>query len=115
MRIFGREPAVILAFIATVIKLVAAFWIELTADQQAVLNAAAAAIVGLAIAAMVRDGIVAAVLGLAQAALALGIGFGLTISAEDQAVIMAFVGTAVSMFVRTQVVAPQPAPVSVTR
>lgn len=109
MRILGREPAVLLALVATAVRMVAAFWIDLNTDQQAVLNAAASALVGLTIAAIVKDGLVAAVLGLVQAVLALAIGFGLDITAENQAVIMSFTSAIVAMFVRTQVVAPVPA------
>lgn len=106
MRIFGREPAVLLSLVATAIRLIAAFWIDLNSEQQALLNAVATAVVGLIIAMVVRDGLVAAVLGGVQALLALAIGFGLNISAEGQAVIMSFTGAFVAMFVRTQVVAP---------
>lgn len=106
MKLFGREPALILSLAASTIRLLAAFLVELTTEQQAVLNAVVAAAVGLAIAAKVRDGQVAAVLGLVQAVLALAVGFGLEISADNQAVIMSFVGTALAAFVRTQVIAP---------
>lgn len=106
MRIFGREPALWLALIAAAIKLAAAFLVDLTGDQQAVLNAVAAAAVGLIVAGVTRDGVSAAILGLAQALLALTIGFGLDVTAENQAVIMAFVAAAVGMFERTQVTAP---------
>lgn len=107
-KILGREPALILSLVASSIRLLAAFVIDLSADQQAVLNAAAAAVVGLLIAWRVRDGQVAAVLGVVQALLSLGVGFGLHIDAEHQAVIMSFVGTALAAFIRTQVVAPVP-------
>jgi nicotinamide riboside transporter PnuC len=105
-KLLGREPAIWLSLIATTIRLLAAFLVDLTADQQAILNAVAAAAVGLAIAFVVRDGQVAAVLGLVQAVLSLAVGFGLDISAENQAVIMSFVGTVAAAFVRTQVIAP---------
>lgn len=109
MRLLGREPAALLALFATAVRLVAAFWIDLTDEQQAILNAVATALVGLLIAAVVRrDGLIAAILGFVQALLALAIGFGLDLSAESQAVIMSFVGATAAMFVRTQVVAPTP-------
>jgi FtsH-binding integral membrane protein len=109
MKLFGREPAAWAALAAVVIKLVAAFWIHLSADQQSALNAVVAGVLGLIVAFVVRDGIQAAVLGFAQAALALGIGFGLHVAADNQAVIMSFVAVAVGMFVRTQATAPVPA------
>lgn len=105
-KLLGREPAIWLSLIATTIRLIAAFLFELSTDQQAVLNAVAAAGIGVAIALIVRDGQVAAVLGFVQALLSLAVGFGLDISAENQAVVMSFVGTVAAAFVRTQVVAP---------
>lgn len=111
--ILKREPAVWAAFFAAAIKLVAAFLIHLSTDQQSALNAIVAAVIGLVVAFSVRDGIQAAVLGFAQALLALAIGFGLHVTAENQAVVMSFVAVAVGMFVRTQVTA-KTGPVAVT-
>jgi uncharacterized membrane protein len=111
-RIFGREPAAALAFIAVAIKLVAAFGINLTVDQQSVLNAVAATAVGLLVAVSTRDGVAAALYGFAQAALALAVGFGLHWSADQQAVVLSFVSVAVAMFVRTQVTAKVPGAVA---
>ncbi len=108
-KFFGREPAIWLTLFATAVRLVGAFVIDLSADQQAWLNAVATAAASLIVAAMVKDGLVAAILGFAQALLALAVGFGLNIDADGQAVIMSFVGAAVAMFVRTQVIAPVPA------
>lgn len=109
-KIFGRDPAIFLAVIAAAIKLVAAFLIDLTVDQQAVLNTVAAAAVGVAVAYIARrDGQVAALLGFAQAGLAAAVGFGLDMSAEDQAVLLSFVSVVLGMFERTQITAPVPA------
>ncbi|MBQ1047839.1 hypothetical protein KBX50_05120 [Micromonospora sp. C51] len=109
-KLFGREPAIFLALAASVIKLLAAFVIDLSVDQQAVLNTVAAAVVGVLVAFIaVRDGQVAALLGLAQAALAAAVGFGLDMSAEDQAVLLSFVSVVLGMFERTQITAPMPA------
>lgn len=106
----SRDPALYLSLFATALKLVCAFWLNLSGDQQAVLNATAAAIVGVAVAIWVRrDGQVAAILGFAQALLALAVGFGLHLDAEQQAIVMAFVGTALSAFTRTQMIASTPA------
>lgn len=104
---FGRDPALYLTVFATAVRLGAAFLFHISDEQQAVLNAVATAVAGLIVAVMVRhDGQVAAILGLAQALLALAVGFGLNISAENQAVIMSFIGAVTAAFVRTQVVAP---------
>jgi len=109
MKIFGREPAALLAFVAVAIKLIAAFGINLSSDQQAVLNAVAAAAVGLAVAVMAKDALAAPLYGFAQAGLALAVGFGLHWSADQQAVVLSFVQVAIAMFVRTQVTAKTPA------
>ncbi|MGW7636077.1 hypothetical protein [Streptomyces decoyicus] len=106
MKIFGREPALILAFIAVVVKLAAAFGLDVSTDQQAWINAVAAAAVGLILAVMAGDGVSAAVLGFVQAALALAVGLGLDWSVDQQAVAMSFVAAVVAMFDRTQVTAP---------
>ncbi|GAB3189625.1 hypothetical protein FHX75_111255 [Micromonospora palomenae] len=53
-KILGRDPAIFLAVIAAAIKLIAAFFIDLTADRQAVLNTVAAAAVGAAVASVAR-------------------------------------------------------------
>ncbi|KIQ67065.1 hypothetical protein TR51_06710 [Kitasatospora griseola] len=108
-KIFGREPALWLALVATLVKLVGAFWVHLSDEQQALINALAAAIVGLIVARIVHDGMSAALLGFAQGALALAVGFGLHMAADRQATIMSAVGIAVAMFVRTQATAPVPA------
>jgi hypothetical protein len=103
----SRDPALWLGLVAAVVQLVAAFIFPLSVEQQAVLNAVAVAVAGLATAFLVRhDGQAAAVVGFAQAAIACGLGFGLDISAEGQAAIMAAVSTAAAMFIRTQVTAP---------
>lgn len=111
----SREPALYLTLAATIIRLLAAFVVDLTPDQQAVLNATATAVAGLVVALWVtRDGQVAALLGVVQAILALAVGFGADLSAEAQAVIMSFVGAAAAMFVRQQVEAPTPATLPAT-
>jgi hypothetical protein len=107
-RIFGRDPALWLTLIATAVRFIGAFFVDLNTEQQAVLNAAAAALASLYVACKVHDGQVAAILGFAQALLALAIGFGLNIDAEHQAVIMSMIGAIVAAYVRTQVVAPVP-------
>lgn len=102
----SREPALWLTAFATAVRLVAAFWLDLSDGQQAVLNAAATAVAGIIVAIAVRhDGQVAALLGGVQAVMALAVGFGAHLSAENQAIIMSAVGAFVAMFIRTQVTA----------
>lgn len=108
MYAFKRDPALFISLGATTVRLFAAFIVDLNADQQALLNAVIAAVAGVAICVIVRDGLPAAILGLVQALLALAIGFGLHVDPDNQALIMSGVGTAMAMFVRTQVIAPAP-------
>ncbi len=103
----SRDPALWLTAFATAVRLFGAFIIDLSPDQQTVLNAAATAVAGLVVAIVVtRDRQVPAALGVLQALLALAVGFGAHLSAEQQALIMSFVGAAAAAFTRTQVVAP---------
>ncbi|WP_346100377.1 hypothetical protein [Streptomyces olivaceiscleroticus] len=95
---------------AVVVQFVSAFGLEVDADTQTAINALAAAIVGGIVAFMVHDGIIAALTGVAQAGIALGMNLGLDWSAERQAAAMAIV-TVVAQFwlVRDRVTAPVPA------
>lgn len=108
VKILGREPAAWLALVAVAVKLAAAFGLDVTVDQQATINAVAAAAMGVLIAVIAHDGLGAAIIGLAQAGLALALGFGLDWSADRQAVVMAAVTVVVGMWDRTQVTAPVP-------
>lgn len=103
--IFGREPSVILGLVAVCVQFFSAFVMEVAQDTQTLVNAVAAAVVGLTVAVMVKDGVVAALIGLAQAGLALGMNLGLDWSTAQQAAWMAFVTVVAQAFVRTQVVA----------
>ncbi|MEV8625260.1 hypothetical protein [Streptomyces sp. NPDC051079] len=107
--ILGREPAAWLALVAIIVKLAAAFGWDVSLETQANVNAVAAAAMGILIAVLVHDGLGAAIIGLAQGALALAIGYGLDWSADRQAVVMAAVTIAVGMWDRTQVTARVPA------
>lgn len=107
--LFGREPAVWAGLVAVVVQFVSAFALDVNADVQTGVNVAAAALLGLLVAVKVRDGIVAALTGFAQAALALGMNLGLDWSAVRQAAAMAFITVVAQAFVRTQVTAPVPA------
>ncbi|MFD9056203.1 hypothetical protein ACFWCM_12885 [Streptomyces albidoflavus] len=109
MRLLNREPALFLTLIAVALKTGAAFGLNVTGEQQAVINAVAAAGVGLLVAFLASDGIGAAVLGFVQAVIALAVGFGADWSAEQQAIVLSLVAAVVGMFDRTQVTAPVPA------
>ncbi|MFC9736233.1 hypothetical protein ACFWG5_34755 [Streptomyces hydrogenans] len=104
----GREPAAWLTLFAVLVKLVAAFGADVSPEMQATINAVAAAGMGILIALAVHDGLGAAVIGFAQAALALAVGLGLDWSTDRQAVVMTAVTIAVGMWDRTQVTAKVP-------
>ncbi|MFK8851267.1 hypothetical protein [Streptomyces sp. Ac-502] len=110
MKILGREPSAWLALVSVIVQFVSAFVIEVSADTQTAVNAVAAAAMGLILAFMVHDGVIAALTGFAQAGLALGMNLGLDWSSARQAAAMAFV-TIVAQFwlVRDRVTAPVPA------
>lgn len=106
MKILGREPALWLALIAVAVQLSTAFGLDLSDGQQASINASAVAIVGVVTAIVTKDGISAAVLGVAQSGMALAVGFGLHWSPNQQSTALSFVAAVVAMFVRTQSTAP---------
>lgn len=106
MKIFGREPALLLAFFAALVQVVSTFIVDLSPEQQSLLNAGVVALAGLITAIKVHDGIQAGVLGFVQAVLSLAVGFGLHWDASQQSVAMALVAALVALWVRTQVTAP---------
>lgn len=110
MKILGREPVLWLALVAALIQLVSSFVFELSNEQQGVLNALAVAVIGVLTAfAVAKDKVAPALLGLVQAALAVGLAFGWELGAQDQSTIMAFATAVIGMFLRTQVTARVPA------
>ena len=106
--LLGREPVLWLALAEIAIKSLCALVFHLSSDQQSVVNAVVVAAAGLLVAVSTHDGVSGAILGLVQAVLALGAGFGLHWSADQQAMAMSLASAVVSAFVRTQVTAPVP-------
>jgi hypothetical protein len=110
MKIFGREPVTILAAIAIALKLAAAYGLDVSDDQQTLINALLACLVAVASAIVLKTGAVyAAILQLSQAALALFVGFGLDLTAQQQAGWMALVSAVLAVVERPAVTAPVPA------
>lgn len=102
--LFKRDPALILLFVATAVRMISAFWLDWSVDQQALVNVLAAAVVGALVAIVVRhDGQVAALTGAFGALIAAAVGFGLRLSAEQQAIVMSLIGAGLAFFTRTQV------------
>jgi hypothetical protein len=101
------EPAIIMTIVATLIRLGAAHFINTTAEQQTWVNAVVTAGAGLVSAVWVtHNKQVPALIGFAQALIALGVGFGFHISADAEAAILSIIGGIAALFIRTQVVAP---------
>lgn len=110
MKVFGREPVYILAFVAIGLKLAAAYGLDVTADQQGAIMAVLSLVVAVVNAIVLKTGAAAAaVVNLAQGVLALFLAFGLHLSADQQALWMGVVEAAVALVIRKEVTAPVPA------
>ena len=111
MRIFGREPVALLAFVAVALKLGAAYGWDVSAELQAAIMAVLSCIVAVAEALVLRNGAAfAALVNLGQAGIALLLGLGLRMSAEQQALWMLVIEGGIALaVVRPQVTAPSPA------
>lgn len=102
--LFGKEPALWMALFSSTVMVVSSFLFPLTPDQQGLLNAGCTALFGLLTAYFVDQGAMsAALLGFVKSVLALGVGFGLQLAPEKQAVLLAAVSAVSAMFIRTQV------------
>lgn len=107
MKTFGREPVYVLAFIAIVLKLGAAYGLDVSEQRQTLVNTVLACVVALISAVVLKNGAAgAAIINLGQAALALFLGFGLDMSATEQAGWMSAVAGAVALWERREVTAP---------
>lgn len=106
MKLFGREPAMLLALVSVVVKLAVAFGWHASVDVQSGVNAVAAGVVAVAIVLIAHDAWGAALLGLIQAAVSLAVGLGLHWSADRQALVMTLATVLVALATRQQVTAP---------
>lgn len=101
------QPAIVMTLVATIVRLCVAHFVSTTPTEQAWVNAVVTAAAGLIAAVWVNhNGQVPALLGFVQAVLALGVGFGFHLSADQQAAIMSIIGGAASLFVWKSVIAP---------
>lgn len=109
MKIFGREPVYILAFVAITLKLAAAYGVDVSDAQQGAIMAFLSLVVAVASAIVLKTGATAAaIVNLAQGVLALFLAFGLDMAAETQALWMLAVEGAVALLLRREVEAPVP-------
>jgi hypothetical protein len=106
MKILGREPALLLGFVAAAVKMLG-YLFNVSGDVQTAINAIAAGVVAVILAIMLRSGALgAAIMQVASAVMALIVGLGLDWSADKQALVMAVVSAGLALFTRTQVTAP---------
>lgn len=109
MKVFNREPAVVIAFIATLLQIAASLGVGPDAAVQGAIIAVLTAAAGVATAVKVAsDKALPAVLGFAQAGFALLLALHFHISPDVQSAVAAAIAAAFALFVRTQVVAPAP-------
>ena len=107
MKIFGREPVYILGFIAVVLKLGAAYGLDVSDTQQTLINTALALLVAAVSAIVLKTGAAgAAIVQLANAVLALFLGFGIDMSATAQAGWMSLVSAGLALVLHREVTAP---------
>ena len=108
MKVFGREPVALLAFVAVALKLGAAYGWDVSAELQTAIMAFLSCLVAVVEAVVLKTGAAfAALVNFGQAGIALLLGLGLDMSAEQQALWMLLIEGGVALVVvRPQVTAP---------
>lgn len=107
MKVFGRDPAVFYALVASFIQFFSALILPLSTDQQGTLNAVVVLVTGAILAWKVsHEGGLAFLSGIAKALFALALAFGAHLSPEIQSSALVFINMAVAFWVRGQVSAP---------
>ncbi|MGW0578596.1 hypothetical protein ACWD25_22105 [Streptomyces sp. NPDC002920] len=104
--LLGREPALLLGFIAAGVKLLG-YELNVSDGVQTAINAIAAGVVALIIAVIAKNGAwAAAILQTAQAVMALFVGLGLDWSADRQALWMSAIAALLAVVERSIVTPP---------
>jgi hypothetical protein len=103
-----REPALLIAaLLAPTVQTALLIWAGLSDEEQAVWNAVAAALGGIALAALcAKDRLAPAITGLATAVLSIASYYGWGLTAEQSTAVMSMVSLATGLFLRTQITAP---------
>jgi hypothetical protein len=107
--IFGREPALFYTLVANIITLASGLGLNLSVEQQGVLNAMVVLLSGCVLAWKVATEQGIALLGgVAKGLIALALAFGAHLSPELQSSALLVVNLAIAFIVRSQVTAPTP-------
>lgn len=107
MKIFGREPAMVVGLIeSALVLLLTAGLLKFvginTQEDVGVLMAVVSAVLGVYVAYATSETLLAAVIGLIKAAVALGAVYKLDMSADETAALIAFTTMAITFWQRTQ-------------
>lgn len=107
MKIFGREPAVIVGFIEALLALLLSFGLLKfiginTKEEVGIVMAVVSAVLGVYVAYVTSETLLAAVIGLTKAVIALLAMYNLQISLDQTAALLAFITLAITFFQRTQ-------------
>jgi hypothetical protein len=103
VKIFGREPALWLTLIQTALAVAVGLGLTMTGDQMGLVNAAAAAVLGVVAAFAVRPFPVPLLMGAIQALLALAVGFGLHLDGTQVGLLNAAAAAVVGFIMRMHV------------
>lgn len=112
MKIFGREITVWLALVAGIFQVVTGYGFDVDGKLQGIITAVVVFVFAVAVAVKAGDGIIALASGVVVAAGSLFTAFGLDWAATHQANVLSLITVLGSFWVRSKVVAPQPATVS---
>lgn len=116
MKVFGREPTLVLQVVSAVLSFLVASGFGLTTEQAALIVAAISAVFGVVNAIMVRPFAPAAFTGLVGALAALAVGFGLNVSPEVVGTVNGLVLAVLGFLTRVQVTpTSDPRPLGVVR
>ncbi|MFD5137440.1 hypothetical protein ACFWMX_14560 [Streptomyces sp. NPDC058378] len=103
MRIFGREPALIIATVSAALSLLVSFGFGLSAEQAGAIVAVISAVFAVAAAVVTRPIAPSAFTGLVAASVALLAAYGLSVSAETVGALNAVVLAVLGLMTRGQV------------
>lgn len=103
VKIFGREPAAVVGVLEALFAVALSFnALHLTSESVALWMAAVTAALGVYTAYVTRDTMLGVAVGFAKAALALAVGYGLSLSADQTSALLATVTVVFGFFQRTQ-------------